>query len=536
MEDTRTTRWMWIILGGLAVLGSALRFYQLHYQIIADDEWHAIHQVLNGGFASIATSFGRADHGIPLTLFYELLSRTTGLEEWGMRLPLLAAGIASIVVIPWLLRFAASRPAALIMAGLLAISPIHVYFSRTARPYALTMLTTAVALVAFWHWWRRGDRRWAITYVVAAAASCYSHLITAPFVTAPLLYAGCAALGPASQRDFAPLWRVVKLGIALALPLLVLLGPPLVADFASLSTKAGRSLPGWDTAYRASSLLFGSASIPFLTASGLLTIIGAVASWRTFPAWTGLVLFTMALHLTSILVLQPNWVQHALVLARYCLPFLPFMLLWAAGGIVTVAGLAPTGWRVAVAGLLGVGVILAAILSGPLSGQYGHVNQFTGHMRYQADYADAYNPYMVITPKRIPAFYQELGKLPEASRTIIEAPWRFEWHNNPLVFYQAVHGQVVRIGFVSGLCGHVARGEYPVDAPGMAFRHFVHLSDVLRADDPPADFVVFHREPLWTHEEPPPDIDQCIERYAQRFGEPAYEDRDITVFKLRGNG
>jgi hypothetical protein len=76
----------WVVLLSAAAV---LRLWYLPDQLLADDEWHALHKVISATPADILRSFGHADHTIPLTLFYEWLAAGPGLDEWTMRLPLL---------------------------------------------------------------------------------------------------------------------------------------------------------------------------------------------------------------------------------------------------------------------------------------------------------------------------------------------------------------------------------------------------------------------------------------------------------------
>ncbi len=72
----------------LAVLvGISLRLYQIHLQVIADDEWHSLHALMTGSYASIVSHFGSTDYCIPLTLFFKLAYDLYGLSEWIMLLP-----------------------------------------------------------------------------------------------------------------------------------------------------------------------------------------------------------------------------------------------------------------------------------------------------------------------------------------------------------------------------------------------------------------------------------------------------------------
>ena len=62
-----------------------------------------------------------------------------------MRLPLLVCGLATILVLPLFLCPQVGSRTAVYLSWLLAISPIHIFHSRLARPYSLTLLATVVA-------------------------------------------------------------------------------------------------------------------------------------------------------------------------------------------------------------------------------------------------------------------------------------------------------------------------------------------------------------------------------------------------------
>ena len=84
------------------------------------------------------------EHG-PLYYASEMISR----DEWTARLPPALFGLASVIVTWFATRVATRNELAAFAAGvLIAISPLHVYYSREARPYGLIFLLTSVVLVA----------------------------------------------------------------------------------------------------------------------------------------------------------------------------------------------------------------------------------------------------------------------------------------------------------------------------------------------------------------------------------------------------
>jgi len=135
-----------------------------------------------------------AEHG-PLYYATQFATRIAGRDEFAGRL---AAALFGLMTIPltWLaargaagsqpaepLRRAESAPLHLAAAALLALSPLHVYYSREARPYALLMLLTAALLIEL----LRDDSPWRFSVVLAAML--YTSAVAAPVVAAAAVVA-----------------------------------------------------------------------------------------------------------------------------------------------------------------------------------------------------------------------------------------------------------------------------------------------------------------------------------------------------------
>jgi hypothetical protein len=532
----------WTATLALAVAAGAwLRWYQLRIQILLDDEWHAVHKVLHSDALGIATTFGFADHSIPLTLYYRLLALHGGLTEWVMRLPLLLSGIALLVVAPLALRRETTRAVRALWVVLLAISPLFVYLSRTARPYALTSLLAFVALVAFRRWWRSegAARVWGAAYVVATFLAGWLHPITLAFTLLPFAYYGVCAL--AGVRDETPsvpargMRRLVVLGVVTALPLAAALLPPLVNDWVRFSAKAGTDSVTFESVYRTLLMLYGIAHPAVLAILVLLTALGASRLWRRDRGWLAYLAVVLLGAAVAIAAAKPQWIHHPGVYARYLLPALPFLLwLFAEGVAACLEPLRrPTAQVPAVA-------VLAALLwwAGPIPDYLYNPNQFMGHLRFQYDYDPAHNPYVLEIPRDpIPAFYRELAQRPPRTLTLIEAPWRLESNFNPHAWYQQIHRQYVKIGLVTPVCGVRDFGEYPATVKALRFREFVHLSEMLAGKTYGADYLVMHLKAWKT---PPdaevewPDVAACLPAIEARFGAPVYRDEQIVAFALKG--
>jgi len=310
--------WPWWLLSLAAVIaGAFLRISQLRSQMLVDDEWHAVRMLIHADMTGIASHFGLADHCIPLTLYYRWLYDRAMLSEWSMHLPLLIAGVALLLAAPWLLRSKLALSTRAIWTGLLAISPSLVYFSRTARPYAVLALCGVIAFVAFRNWRERhGDGRvWACMYVVATFIAGWSHLLSLVFTLWPFAYYGMGDLRACIDRGtrmqaLRSLRQLVVLGFLVSAPLALALGPPLLNDWGAMAAKAGANSATLESLYRTMLMQFGIAGAWLCAIIVVLFSAGAWRLWRSERELTTLVL--SAAVVGGIAVLQRTPPEHAL--------------------------------------------------------------------------------------------------------------------------------------------------------------------------------------------------------------------------------
>ncbi|MEP7276191.1 MAG: hypothetical protein ABI812_07545, partial [Betaproteobacteria bacterium] len=229
------------------VAGAYLRLDQIGAQVLVDDEWHAVHQLLRSTPGRMLLDFGYSDYGIPLGLLAWLESRAFGLSETLMRAPMLICGIVTLIAFPLYVarRFAPATMA--VFAWLLALSPLLVVFSRMARPYAITLLLGWSAHAAFQRF-VTADRGMAAgaLYVGAATLATWMHPIVGPFVLAPFVLAALDS----RRRDALVrrrLRRVVGLALLTGGAIAALVLPPLFANPISMMLKSGLDSPNVDT-------------------------------------------------------------------------------------------------------------------------------------------------------------------------------------------------------------------------------------------------------------------------------------------------
>lgn len=517
--------------------GSVLRLHQLRDQVLVDDEWHALHALLAGGPLDVLRSFGTNDHSIPLTLYDMFLERTVGLSEIGMRLPSLVAGIATLVIVPGLLRHVVGTRAVVVLAWLLAIAPLHVFFSRYARPYEPAMLASAVALLGLYGTVRE-ERTWLRRAALACAIIAPWLLpVVLPFVTTALALAAVEALrtlrGEAAAARRA--WRALA-GVGLVVVAwVILLGLPLLGDAGAIGEKVGRGVLHWATLAGASELLLGTASLALRAACGAAVLAGGIVLLRRAPGLATWLAVVAAAQVVALVVTAPHGLRFPIVLARYLFVLSPFLLLLLALGIdaadAALSRRFPAS-RVRVP-LVATASVVLLYLAGPLRWIDAYPNGFTNHASYQADYRPE-RYFESFRPQRVSAFYEQLAREPAGARTVAEAPWYFYWHG--LAWLQRLHRQHVVVGFVDPARDAARGGEVPRGRSGIRLRNALHVDDVAALRARGVDYVVFHHDVHAEMRVPfadvPVDVRPWIEQYRRDVGAPVFEDASITVFAL----
>lgn len=521
----------WVLLSAV-ILGAVLRTYQLSGQTLFGDEWHAVHTAISTGYLKILSSFGAADHSIPITLYYKLCSDTLGLSEWAIRVPFVLAGALTVLILPLLVRPLVSRSSADLFAWLLALSPTLIFYSRFARPYSITVLFGFAAAILFYRWWTTGNRLNGTLYIILTSAVGYLLLVAIPFALGPFVFFLTVTLIRRSQERRHSIRRLLGIATVTAAPLIILLATPFLADFDSLANKAGHSsiaFPVWASAFR---LLTGMEWSVMVILIGLLSVLGlAQMYWRTrlFAAY----LMTLSLvQIMAILMIRPVGGTAPHILARYLLVLLPVLLLFTSVGleaIIETIGARHNKWlRTALSVILCAGFFAG----GPILAVSYRPNNATGlTLMIHALFGKEYQSML----KRLPRFYKTLATHPAASLTIVEAP--FHWPGDHIPLYQQVHRQTVLMGLTDNLCGKVRNVHAQKSGHGIHLETIVDLTDVQMLHNREVSFVVFHKQlqdevrvplPGYRHR----DMSDCIVQYRLRFGAPIFEDRDIVVFSV----
>ena len=541
----RSSRIAFVLIIAVIGVGLWLRFDQLASQLLLEDEWHAVHRVVHESPGAIFLDFAHSDSSIPLTLLYVLEARAFGLSELGMRAPLIVAGVATLFLFPWYVARRVGAAEALVFAALLALSPLLYFFSRTARPYALTLLLAWIAHVAFRRYYDASEPRGrdAAGYAACAALATWLHPVIGPFVVGPFLPAlwQCARAAGEERRRRA--MRLVVLALAAALPMAALLLPPLLAHPESLRLKSGVDLPNADTIVGAWFLWFGTASTAAVLLCSALAFLGLTALWRRLPeARSGAA--GIALVAIAILVTRPAWIHNPPTFARYLLPVLPLVLLATACGAVrtgrALRDAMARGAALRLAGLLGSAVaalpVLSLALTSPLPPLLRYPNANSVHAVYGSDFRPEHNAVLQLMDGiPLSPWWASLAKHPPGTLAIAVAPFPTESVGWDAPRWQRLGRQRILHGFLEPLCADPRPTEVPVDER-FRFRNAVHLGDAAELAAHEVDFVVWQKPYRYSAHgldvQVAADVAHCAPALQARFGPPAYEDEWLVAYRL----
>jgi mannosyltransferase len=302
------------------ILGLILRSYRLGADSLWVDEFATLGLILHppGEILRLSSQVNFIPplyfllvHGV-----YELL----GASEVSLRLLSVFAGVCTIPVV-WLLtqELTSSRQAANTMALLLAVNPLHLWYSQEARPYSLLLFFGASALLALERAVRRGRPVYWIGFSVCLACAFLTHSTGVMFALVGWIW---TLWSPERRRFVRPL-LLASLGAGLfCLPFGLAIAQALVATHGTFHSPP-RAVTGLELPYTLLTYLggysFGPAprDIQNLGASAAVrahliqTIVAAavlmgivVACWRYRNAHMLLYVIVLAVFLVGMFVLS----------------------------------------------------------------------------------------------------------------------------------------------------------------------------------------------------------------------------------------
>ncbi len=165
------------LLGAVLLLALALRLPNLTESLWFDELW-STRLLLADPYQLYRVV--RFDAHPPLySVFMFLWTGLVGDSELAIRLPSLVSGVVSVGVTYLLTRRMIWASAGLVAALMMAVSPVHIWYSQEARSYAFVVLSVLLSLYCYY---RLRDapksRGWLVGYLLATAAAVNTHYYT----------------------------------------------------------------------------------------------------------------------------------------------------------------------------------------------------------------------------------------------------------------------------------------------------------------------------------------------------------------------
>ena len=577
-----------LALGCVFAVGAGLRLHSLSSQILLDDEWHNLMAVMGKSYGGVITQFNPEDNAnLPLAIYDLALYRTLGWTEFTLRLPVILAGLLSLLTLPLLVKKLLDARIALLFSCLLAIAPFLVFYSRYVRAYGWMMWLCFSALLLFHQWLTTGKRRFALGYALAGVLAIYAHLFSLVAVFTPLvtvigfeLVTRFKPRPSAAGQIIVPFKALLIMALILVLLLLPLMVPVLLAS-AKLPWQMGKLT--WAGVITAATLLSGTANTPLNILFFLFCFLGQKWLFRRDPLLSWILLSTLCAYVIVLLVSRPMGLNTGAVLLRYMIVTVPMALmlvaltidrfLTEARAVQWIPGSVP---MLMVAGF--IGCLYAA---GPLPSQQVLPNNFTNHsaiqgscrhLTWECSAANAVYPAFSVRQDQIPPFYRWLGGQSNVE-TIVEYPFDICDYNDLFYYYQHFHKKRVIAGYStdptllgSGYAPSPDRDKSPfsvgirsadqilsrvADPTKLAFRNMIEVADPATLLGSKADFIVLHKyiralkfisngaetaSSYDTIQVYYRSVERLKVRFKEAFGPPAYEDGQLICFWIKPPG
>jgi mannosyltransferase len=209
----------WWPLAALLVLAAALRFSTLGLQSLWYDEAFGPVHLFHPSLIATLEGIPRTENTPPLWYILEwAVIRVAGDGAVALRVLSALAGTATVAVAWAIGRELSGRRAAILTAGLVAFSPLFVWYSQEARAYALYTFLVAVALWCFLRAERAPGRRRMAAFAAASALALLTHYFAVFLVVPMALWLVLAGSRESRPRALAALAAIGAVGAAL-LPL-----------------------------------------------------------------------------------------------------------------------------------------------------------------------------------------------------------------------------------------------------------------------------------------------------------------------------
>jgi 4-amino-4-deoxy-L-arabinose transferase-like glycosyltransferase len=297
----------WKMLIALTLAAAVLRTIALDSGLWYDEIRTLVESVRSPVLAIVTVFPGDNQHTL-FSILAHLSISAFGEHAWSLRLPSMLCGVATVPMLYLFAREFTRRSEAMLSALLLAVAYHHIWFSQSARGYAILTLLTLLSSWLLLRGLRRKRPADFVWYAVAAALGIYTHVTMAFLVVSHALLCLLPLGLPRFDRESMRRWGLPIMGFSLAGLLSVALYSPVLFEVReSVVTQASPmrdATPKWAlvellrglqiglgsaAAVVAGGILFAAGSLSYLKQNRFMFGLAAVPAFVTFTA-------TVALH------------------------------------------------------------------------------------------------------------------------------------------------------------------------------------------------------------------------------------------------
>ena len=203
------------VLAAIVAIGSYLRLTMLGEQSLWFDEADIVVRAQRSWSDVLSTFTVQGENGPLYNALLAAWVRIAGISEVAVRFPSAVAGVLALPAIYLLAKRLAGSQAGLIAAGLLAISPYHIWYSQEAKMYSIIVLLAILSTLLLVEALTTARRPYWVAYVVVTTLMFYTHVVTVLIFGVQVLFVLATYRRWKSQSR-----ALVIVGAALTLPYL----------------------------------------------------------------------------------------------------------------------------------------------------------------------------------------------------------------------------------------------------------------------------------------------------------------------------
>ena len=172
----------WLIVSLILAMGILLRLPHLNRSLWYDELWSTSIKLKN--LVSLGVTALLDPHPPFYVVFMYLWISIFGDSEISIRIPPLIFGTLSIVLVYYLALKFLEKNASLLAAFLMCISPVHIWYSREARPYSATLFLLLASILSYYKLLdsRASSRVWYLIYFMSLCFAVFSHYYIIVFI------------------------------------------------------------------------------------------------------------------------------------------------------------------------------------------------------------------------------------------------------------------------------------------------------------------------------------------------------------------